>query len=201
MKLIVLCGGRGSRLGDLTNDKPKAMVKLGTKTIIEWVLKQYKEFEYIFASGYKGLDFSRFVDKKFPNSLCLIENKPLGTGGAIKSAAKCIRDDYFGVINGDTVSNFDLRLFRHDLTYTFRNKFACCGMGINADGIKAPAGAYVFHQKFLDYLPDVSNLEDGILACQNMNRAIFFFNHKQFYDLGTPSGIERYHDSTRAHSS
>jgi NDP-sugar pyrophosphorylase family protein len=38
-----------------------------------------------------------------------IENKPLGTGGAIKKAGKKIRDKSFLVINGDTITNIDLK--------------------------------------------------------------------------------------------
>jgi NDP-sugar pyrophosphorylase family protein len=38
-----------------------------------------------------------------------IEKSPLGTGGAIKKAAKTIKDNSFFVINGDTITNIDLK--------------------------------------------------------------------------------------------
>ena len=55
-KIIILCGGRGKRLGKLTDKIPKPLVKIGKLTIIEHKLNYYKKqgFEdFIFCLGYK----------------------------------------------------------------------------------------------------------------------------------------------------
>lgn len=57
MKTIILCGGKGTRLGNESNYIPKAMVKLGHRPIIWHVMKRYGLFgftDFILALGSKG---------------------------------------------------------------------------------------------------------------------------------------------------
>lgn len=57
MKTIILCGGRGVRLGSEVNYMPKAMVRLGHRPIVWHVMKRYSLFgynEFILALGTKG---------------------------------------------------------------------------------------------------------------------------------------------------
>lgn len=57
MKVVILCGGTGTRLKEETEFKPKPMVLVGGKPIIWHIMKQYAEFgfnEFIFALGYKA---------------------------------------------------------------------------------------------------------------------------------------------------
>ncbi len=42
MKTIILAAGRGSRMGSLTNDKPKCLVELGGKSLLQWQLEALK---------------------------------------------------------------------------------------------------------------------------------------------------------------
>ncbi len=56
-KIIILCGGRGSRLGKLTHNLPKPLLKLGKHSILEHKLNYYERQglnDYIFCTGYKG---------------------------------------------------------------------------------------------------------------------------------------------------
>ena len=57
MKVIILCGGLGSRLSEETKTKPKPMVKVGSQPII-WHLIKYFQFygfnDFILATGYKS---------------------------------------------------------------------------------------------------------------------------------------------------
>lgn len=57
MKLVILAGGYGSRLGNLTNSIPKPMVQVGGKPIIWHIMKTYSFYgikEFIICLGYKG---------------------------------------------------------------------------------------------------------------------------------------------------
>lgn len=57
MKTIILCGGRGTRLKDETEYKPKPMVYVGNKPIIWHIMKIYSHYgfnEFILALGYKA---------------------------------------------------------------------------------------------------------------------------------------------------
>ena len=54
-KIIILCGGRGKRLGNITKKIPKPLVKIGKISIIEHKLNYYKKQgleNFIFCIGY-----------------------------------------------------------------------------------------------------------------------------------------------------
>lgn len=57
MKLVILAGGYGSRLGNLTNSIPKPMVQVGGKPIIWHIMKTYAQYginDFVICLGYKG---------------------------------------------------------------------------------------------------------------------------------------------------
>ena len=114
MKAIILAGGRGKRLRPITDYVPKPLIPIRNIPIIEWQIKYLKKFgisEVIICSGYKTEMIENYLkNKKLGIKITFsIENKPLGTGGAIKKAGKKIRDKSFLVINGDTITNIDLK--------------------------------------------------------------------------------------------
>ncbi len=103
MKAMILSGGRGKRLRPVTDTIPKPLIKINGKPLIEWKINYLKKFgirDIIICSGYKG--------KKIENYIT-VETSPLGTGGAIKKAAKNIVDDSFIVLNGDIITNINLK--------------------------------------------------------------------------------------------
>ena len=56
MDVIILCGGKGSRLGEETELKPKPMVEIGNKPILWHIMMNYnyhKQKEFIVCMGYK----------------------------------------------------------------------------------------------------------------------------------------------------
>ena len=56
-KIIILCGGRGKRMGKITKDIPKPMVRIGNSPIIEHKIKYYRSQginDFIFCTGYKS---------------------------------------------------------------------------------------------------------------------------------------------------
>ena len=114
MKAIILAGGRGKRLRPITDYVPKPLIPIRNIPIIEWQIKYLKKFgisEVIICSGYKTKMIENYLNnKKLGIKITFsIENKPLGTGGAIKKAGKKIKDNSFLVINGDTITNIDLK--------------------------------------------------------------------------------------------
>jgi NDP-sugar pyrophosphorylase family protein len=114
MKAIILAGGRGKRLRPITDYVPKPLIPIKNIPIIEWQLKYLKKFgvtEAIICTGYKQEMIENHLDmKKIGMKIKFsIEKSPLGTGGAIKKAGKMINDKSFFVINGDTITNIDLK--------------------------------------------------------------------------------------------
>ena len=115
MKALILAGGRGKRLRPLTDKIPKSLIPINKKPLIQYTIKYLKKFginEIIICSGYKSKQIQNFLKKK-KNFGCKIEysveKNPLGTAGAIRNAIKNLSDESFLVINGDIITNIDLK--------------------------------------------------------------------------------------------
>ena len=115
MKAIILAGGRGKRLRPITDKIPKPLIPINNKPLIERTIKYLKKYgitEIIISSGYKSSLIEKFLKNK-KNFGCKIifsnEKTPLGTGGAIKKALKHVDEESFLVLNGDIVTNIDLK--------------------------------------------------------------------------------------------
>jgi len=114
MKAVILAGGRGKRLRPITDYVPKPLVPLNNTPIIEWQIKYLKKYgitEIIICTGYKTEMIENFLAMKNNFGIKIkfsIENKPLGTGGAIRQACLSIKDKSFFVLNGDTITDINL---------------------------------------------------------------------------------------------
>ena len=115
MKALILAGGRGKRLRPLTDKIPKSLIPINKKPLIQYTINYLKKFginEIIICTGYKSNQIQNFLKKK-KNFGCKIEysieKSPLGTAGAIRNAIKNLSGESFLVINGDVITNIDLK--------------------------------------------------------------------------------------------
>jgi NDP-sugar pyrophosphorylase family protein len=115
MKALILAGGEGRRLRPLTNDKPKPLLDVGGKPIIEWQIEWMKKYdikEFVISGGYmkEKLIESLGTGAKFGVEISFVfEDEPLGTGGGIKNVESAMKgEDLFVVVNGDIITNLDL---------------------------------------------------------------------------------------------
>ena len=112
LKALLLVGGFGTRLRPLTSTRPKALLPLGTSTLIEHVingLKAYKIQEIVLAAG-EGIEMLKTAlgeGERLGVSLEYSrESKPLGTAGPIRLAEPYLRGaGAFFVLNGDIVAD------------------------------------------------------------------------------------------------
>lgn len=120
---VILCGGRGTRLRKTIKGIPKPMAKIGDRPFLEILIDYLSSFgirRFILATGYRSnviSDFFRKNRKKGLKILVCSENKPLGTGGALKNAKRLIHSDPFIVLNGDSFARlnpFDLLIFHRN---------------------------------------------------------------------------------------
>ncbi|ALL00276.1 sugar phosphate nucleotidyltransferase [Pyrodictium delaneyi] len=114
-KAVILAGGFGKRLRPLTEDRPKPLVDVAGRPIIEWQilwLRSHGVREFVILLGYK---WERLVERLGSGQRLgvriayVVEDEPLGTGGAIKNAEHLLKgEDYFIVLNGDIITNLDV---------------------------------------------------------------------------------------------
>ena len=119
-KAMIFAAGLGSRLRPLTNDCPKAMVKVAEKPLLEWVILKLR------ATGYECLivnvhhfadQIIDFLEKKenFGIDIHISDERDflLETGGGIKYAADLLRgDEPILIHNVDIISDLDLAALR-----------------------------------------------------------------------------------------
>ena len=111
---ILLVGGRGTRLGALTDRSPKPLLRVAGRPFIYYVfdnLISQGVARAILATGYLGAQFDDIARSGYRGlaiHTCL-EATPLGTGGAIVQAFKQCDATRAFVLNGDTLFKADLR--------------------------------------------------------------------------------------------
>ena len=114
MKAILLAGGFGTRLRPLTLHTPKPVVPIFDRPFLYYqtdLLKQLPEIdEVILSLNYQPDAIERVVRDGFEAGLrvrYVVEPTPLGTGGAVKYAARGVTDTIV-VFNGDVLTTIDL---------------------------------------------------------------------------------------------
>ena len=115
MHAVILAGGLGKRLKPITDYVPKPLVPINNTPILERQIQYLKKFgvrQITVCTGYKTKQIENFLKIKSNFGITInvsVEDSPLGTAGAIKKAAKCIRGKSFLVLNGDVITNINLK--------------------------------------------------------------------------------------------
>ena len=178
MKAIILAGGRGKRLRPITDYVPKPLIPINNIPIIEWQIKYLKKYgvtEVVICSGYKSEMIQNYLEnKKLGVKITFsIESKPLGTGGAIKKAGKKIKDNSFIVINGDIITNTDLKKLvkvensiasiqlrtKFGILQTDENKIMKFDEKKEITDLWMNAGIYYLKKETLKDLPSIGDIE------------------------------------------
>ena len=115
MKAVILAGGEGTRLRPLTLERPKPMVPLFGRPVLEHILLLLRK------NGFDQVALSlrylpQVIQDYFGDGSAwgmelhyFVEQDPLGTAGGVKAAEEFIGDEDFLVFSGDCVCDFDLR--------------------------------------------------------------------------------------------
>ena len=108
-KAIILSAGYGKRLNPMTLSKPKSLLEINKKTLLEntiHILEKFGIEEIVINTHYLSDQINTFIDnKKFSSKIFLMEEheKILDTGGGVLNAAKKFNNDPFFVLNPDTI--------------------------------------------------------------------------------------------------
>jgi D-glycero-alpha-D-manno-heptose 1-phosphate guanylyltransferase len=111
---IILAGGLGTRLRSAVPDLPKCMAPVNDKPFLSYVinyLQTQKVERFIFSVGYMHEEITKYLALHYPrlNAEIVVEEEPLGTGGAIRLSCDKATTENVIVTNGDTLFRVDCR--------------------------------------------------------------------------------------------
>jgi len=198
MKTLILCGGYGSRLGSISENKPKPMVEIGNKPMLWHIMKLYDSYNYrdfVLLTGYKSnvikeyfMNFNiynnnfkvnlkkRSIDflednNQIPDWEVTLLDTGVDTlkGGRIKKAQKYVEDENFFLTYGDGISDINIK----ELLEFHKSH----GKIITVSGVKPPSrfGELIVQGNKVESFeekPQVSNglINGGFMVC---NKKLF----------------------------
>lgn len=107
LPVVIMAGGKGSRLAPLTNVYPKPLIPIGKKTIVETIMDKFVDHgchDFYMSVNYKAdtiKNYFDFIDNPDYNIHYFQEDKPLGTAGSLRLLKDKINSTFF-------VSNCDI---------------------------------------------------------------------------------------------
>ncbi|NCO04907.1 MAG: NTP transferase domain-containing protein [Candidatus Magasanikbacteria bacterium] len=111
MNVVIVCGGLSTRLGDITKHVPKILLDIGGRTVLDWQLAMLRPLgvsRVVLAAGHLSDVLQKQVGTSYKgfDIVYAVEEKKLGTGGAIKNAFSYIDtlDEPTLILNGDVLS-------------------------------------------------------------------------------------------------
>ncbi len=178
--VILLAGGKGTRMRQMTEDLPKPMVRIGNKPVLEHLINIFEKFEkfnYIICTGYLNEKINEYFDT-WSNVKIVYTGDETNTGGRVKKVSEHLGDQFI-VTYGDGLANINISKLidfheSHNMTGTISvtNPVSRFGL-VNFDDNKkvidfkekpklegfVNMGFMVFKKNFLKYLDNDSTLE------------------------------------------
>ncbi len=220
MNAVILCGGLSTRLGDITKTVPKILLPIGPKTVFDWQMEKLQKLgvtEVVLAAGHLAEVLHEQVgtDWQGIEIIYAIEDKRLGTGGAIKHALEYILhpNEPTIILNGDiltTVSFVDMVKYLRpgsdgiilgsyvpDVssygTLEYSSDYHLQSFK-EKEGISKPGyqngGVYIFNPQVKKYFPDqeVFSIEYDVFP--NVKDLDVYESNKPWIDVGLPERLE-----------
>ena len=206
---VVLAGGEGLRLRPMTSDRPKVMIEVAGKPILEWViswLKKNNVTNIIIGVAYKKdvvIDYFKDGNKFGVNIRYSEHTVEGGTGeGFYLAIDRYVNDDCFLATNGDEISDIDLNEF------TCYHKETKGIATIALSYLKSPfgiveldkqrrvvsfrekpflkdffvsMGIYLFQRDIIKYLPARGNIEKEAFPRLAVEGKLIGYPHKGFW--------------------
>lgn len=184
MQTVILCGGKGTRLREYTENIPKPLVEIGGKPILWHIMKIYSHYgfnDFILCLGYKGELIREYFEGKSEWDITFADTgQDTNTGGRIKKIEKFIEHEIFLTTYSDGLANIDLKallsyhkLKKRVVTLTCVNPI--CQFGILE----------------IDNDSTITKFKEKPLLNQWINGGFFVFNKEIFNYLGKNDILEK----------
>lgn len=180
LPVVIMAGGKGTRLKPITNVIPKPLVPVGDKTILEVIMDQFESIgchKFFMSVNYKA-DMMKYylsqLDHKYDIEF-FMEDKPLGTIGSVSLLKSKITTPFF-VSNCDSINEQDYRDVwdyhvnnHNDMTIVTMIKSFKIPYGVietGADGLmtalkekpeqtyQVNTGVYILNPELIDEIPE-----------------------------------------------
>tara|TARA_B100002019_G_C21270359_1_gene601870 strand:+ start:3026 stop:4189 length:1164 start_codon:yes stop_codon:yes gene_type:complete len=215
LDLVILCGGRGTRLGKITKNIPKPLLKINDESFLEILIKFYQKYnlnKIFLLAGYK----SELIKKKFHRKLfnlipceVIVEKKPMGTGGSlyllrnkIKKNFILINGDSFINYNRDKFFNFNTKKKSHKILITkninYKSNSKLANLEIKNKKIflkeysgKMNAGVYKFNKDIFRFIKNrFQSLEEEVIPKIIIEKKLYGeFSSEEFIDIGIKKNL------------
>jgi D-glycero-alpha-D-manno-heptose 1-phosphate guanylyltransferase len=220
MEAIVLAGGFGTRLRQVVADVPKPMAPVAGRPFLEILLGSLSQKGFsrvILSLGFMADKVSDHFGTRFAGMdiVYVVEDTPLGTGGAIRLALEVCSQDHIFVFNGDTYLDLDIQSLeqcwqanRHQIVVgrqvpdtsrygrlvTDGGRITCFSeKGVTGLGL-INAGCYVFDKNALAKFPlnQTFSIEADYLEHEVARATVdVFVSQGMFIDIGIPEDYAR----------
>ena len=205
---VILAGGPGLRLRPLTDDRPKAMIEVAGRPMLEWALLGLRKNgirQVIIGIAYKGerimehFQDGRNLGLNIQYSTHTVEG---GTGEGFRLAIeRYVRNKTFFGMNGDELTNVrfqDLLRFHYEhggtatiAVASLRSPFGVVDIRDSdvlafrekpiIDSVRVSIGVYVFERDILDYLPKKGEIEKTAFPRLAQEGKLKAFEHDGFW--------------------
>jgi NDP-sugar pyrophosphorylase family protein len=217
--VLIMAGGLGTRLGDLTRKTPKPLVRVGGKPILDLLIEDLASQglrRVLLAVNYRADQIEEHVadGRRYGTDVTYVrESEPLGTAGAIRLAAPHLTEPEFIVVNADLLTRVNFRELlsfhrreKHQLTVGVIESTLQLRYGlIETKGTRVVAirekpalkhfinaGIYVLDRELATLVPEGRfDMDALILAAMKHNIVGCFPIHEYWTDIGEPDDLRR----------
>ena len=126
MKAVILAAGKGVRMGDLTKDIPKPLIKISGKPFLKFVIEALQNAGYcdiIIVAGYKKDMIEKFLQDFSIKANIVVQKEQLGTGHAVLLLKENIQEQFLLVPGDNLVFSDDLKKFSKEDDFVYVGAF------------------------------------------------------------------------------
>ncbi len=113
--VVILCGGLGTRLRPVVQDRPKPMALINGRPFLDLVVDHVLSYglrRIVFCTGHHGDWIAQHVSRRTDcEAIISQEQTPLGTAGALRACGSLLTTPTILVLNGDSLCRIDLQAF------------------------------------------------------------------------------------------
>jgi len=224
MQVVILAGGLATRLGELTRNRPKSLLRIQGKPFLEYQLEFLKRGgvnEVVLCTGHMGEQIKSCFGNGNRYGLSIEysqEDRLLGTAGALKNAEALLNEEFF-TLYGDSYLFLDLsaimRYFKSRgklalmTVYKNHDRYDRSNTAIEGDLVSRYSknggagdtayidyGLNILAKRALDMVPRARfyPLEDLFSRLVAKKELLAYEVNERFYEIGSPAGLREFEE-------